>query len=403
MRRLFSPEDEPVSRIHDQLAHLKEIKQKIPPPFGFVQILSRNQISLLVESAFWASLRFSEGRITRVCIVVADPERFFDAVGFATPVAYDESQIVKLASAVPRSGCLLVSALNDKLIIWGFGRIRSGSSWMDTVTIDLVEPGTLRVGVGPFRAFAVLNGRSNLLLEGTHIDLAAHLQRLLQKELPQDDVIETQAVWRECLALMDLVRIIVVDGHGGIVLVVPTEAGPWTETLNPFAYQFAVPDTTIRDAIRHKLKDSQTQAEALQQVSASSLPDDVKNLVARSLPPPPFDIGRTLRAAASLAAVDGAVVMTRDMNILGFGAKIATQGDTVPAVHIFDPQPGKQEVVLSHLEDLGGTRHQSAARFVAANRDAVALVISQDRHLSVMHWDTELDSVAIMRNAEWWM
>ena len=90
--------------------------------------------------------------------------------------------------------------------------------------------------------------------------------------------------------------------------------------------------------------------------------------------------------------------MTRDMNILGFGAKIATQGDAVPAGHIFDPQPGKQEVVLSHLEDLGGTRHQSAARFVAANRDAVALVISQDRHLSVMHWDTELDSVAIMRN-----
>ena len=403
MRRLFSPEDEPVGRIHDRLVHLGDIKQKIPDPFGFVQILSRTQISLLVESAFWASLRFSEGRTTRVCIVVADPERFLDAVGFATPVTYDESQIVKLASAVPRSGCLLVSGLNDELTIWGFGRSRSGSSWMDTVTIDLAEPGTLRVGVGPFRAFAVLNGRSNLLLEGTQIDLAAYLQRVLRKELPQDDIIETQAVWRECLAVMDLVRMIVVDGHGGMVLVVPAETGPWTNALNPFAYQFAVPDTTIRDAIRQELKDRQTQGEALQRVSTSLLPDDLKNLVVKSLLPHPADIGRAVRAIASLAAVDGAVVMTRDMKILGFGAKIATQSDTAPAVCIFGPQPGKQAVVLSPLEDLGGTRHQSAARFVAANRDAVALVISQDRHLSVMHWDKELDSVAIMRNAEWWM
>ncbi len=185
MKRLFSPEDEPVGRIHDQLVHLAKIKQEMPAPLGSVQLLSRNQISLLVESAFWASLRSTEGRTTRVCIVVAAPECIPDAVGFATSVTYDESQIAKLAPAVPRSGCLLVSALSDALTIWGFGRNRSGA-WMDTVTIDLAEPGTLRVGVGPFRAFAVLNGRSNVHLEGTQIDLAAHLQRVLKKLLPQE-------------------------------------------------------------------------------------------------------------------------------------------------------------------------------------------------------------------------
>ena len=41
-----------------------------------------------------------------------------------------------------------------------------------------------------------------------------------------------------------------------------------------------------------------------------------------------------------------------------------------------------EEVVVSPLEALGGTRHQSAARFVATNHDAVALVISQDGHPS---------------------
>ena len=116
-----------------------------------------------------------------------------------------------------------------------------------------------------------------------------------------------------------------------------------------------------------------------------------------AITPRPAGLGRSIRTIASMAGVDGAIVVTSDLQLLGFGAKIAIESTAVPRVCMFQPQPGSQEVVPAPLEDLGGTRHQSAARFADANRDAVSLVISQDRHLSV------IESVAVLRNAEWWL
>jgi hypothetical protein len=40
---------------------------------------------------------------------------------------------------------------------------------------------------------------------------------------------------------------------------------------------------------------------------------------------------------------------------------------------------------------------------VGANRDAVAVVISQDRHLSVFSWDDAMNAVVMLRRAEWWV
>lgn len=401
MNRLFSPEDDSVGRIHDQLAHLLKIKSGMPHAGDTVQLLTREEISVLIETAFWASLRSNEGRTTRVCVTVSAPKNFHDATAFAEPVAYEESQIAKLAPAVPGGGCLLVSGSSDGVSIWGFGRSRPRS--MDTVTIEISEPGTLRVGVGPFQPFAVLNGRSNPIIEGTHTNLASYLQRVLRKALPTDDFLETQAVWRECLALGDLTRMIVADDHGGIVLIVPGETGVWLESLNPFAYRFAAPDTTIRDVIRLELNDGVAQGKMLQGLSETPMPDDLRNLVIGALTPRWGGMGTGVRATASLAGVDGAIVMTRDLRVLGFGAKIADRSHAAPRVCIFRPEPGSQAVVPSPLEELGGTRHQSAARFTATNKDAVALVISQDGHMSIMHWDELIDSVAVVRNAEWWV
>lgn len=400
MNRLFRPEDDLVGSIHDQLAHLAKIKNELPPALGRVEPLTQEQISVLVETAFWTSLRSNEGRTTRVSLAVAAPENFRDSIAFGEPVA-EESQIVKLAPAVPPGGCLLVSASEHGLSIWGFGRRQPGP-WIDTVTMDVSEPGTVRVGVGLFQPFAVLDGRLNPIIQGARTNLPHYLQRALHKVLPDDDFIETQAVWRECFALADIARIIVADGHGGTVLVVPKEEGLWSEAIRPFAYRFASPDTTIRDAVRSELSDESCRAEILQRLSLTTVPDDLKKQVAAALVQRPEVVWKGVRATASLAAVDGAVVITRDMRVLGFGAKIAAAGDSAPHVCMFRPEPGKQEVVPSPLENLGGTRHQSAAQFVATHRDAVALVISQDRHMSIMHWHDASGSVAVIRNAEWW-
>jgi DNA integrity scanning protein DisA with diadenylate cyclase activity len=50
-------------------------------------------------------------------------------------------------------------------------------------------------------------------------------------------------------------------------------------------------------------------------------------------------------------------------------------------------EPVKNDTpVLVHPEQLGGTRHLSAAQFIQDQRDAVALVASQDGRFTVFEW-----------------
>jgi hypothetical protein len=285
--------------------------------------------------------------------------------------------------------------------IWAIGRERRASV-VDTVAIDIMEPGTIRVDVGPFRPYAVLNRRSTSIIASGGTDLAHFLRRVLKKTFPVGDFSGTQAVQRECLALADLTRMILAHGHGGIILVVPTETGGWLESLaDPFAYQFSPPETTIHDAIRQELSKEKEQAEIGAHLSDLEIPDHIKQKIWPLILCNQRGMSKGVRATASLAEVDGAIVVTGDLKVLGFGAKITV--DAPAQVAMFRPEPGNQEVVHSRLEDIGGTRHQSAARFVSANRNAVAIVISQDSHVSVMHWDETNNLVAVVRNVEWWM
>src|SRR6185503_5492982 len=207
--------------------------------------------------------------------------------------------------------------------------------------------------------------------------------------------------WHESIALGDLARVILTEGHGGTLLIVPDDSGSWEASLDPFAYRLAKPDTTIRDGIRQQLLMAQARAQATGEVSKLDIPEETKQLLMKSLPAAPLDMVDVVRPTAALAAVDGAVVVTQDLRVLGFGAKIAA--GNVTTVNIFLPLQGSQDVVATPVERCGGTRHQSAARFVNANRDAVAVVISQDRHLSVFSWDDTMDAVVMVRRAEWWV
>jgi hypothetical protein len=398
---LFPPDRHCVVQIHAQIERL--VKSSIRYS-KFDHGLTQEQLSTLIEEAFWASLRSNEGRPTRVRLAVATPEQFPGATAFASPLRYEETEIVKLAQAVPLDGCLGVALANGSLQIWGF----AGWRGLATVTIEITEPGTVRVDVGPFRPYAILDGRSNDVIGATDWDLAYHLQRKLAKALPNDDLLETQAVPRECLALADLVRMILSDGHGGAVLLVPSETGEWSESLKPFPYRLKTPDTTVRDAIRKELNDEDNKGKGIEEFLQAAPSDDrvigafYHALGAFHLRNDGGQRG-AIEAIASLAKVDGAVVMTRDMQLLGFGAKIEFRPDRDVPVCKFKPLPSDQEAVPLPLEDLGGMRHQSAARFIVANKGTVVIVVSQDRHVSVMNWEDELKSVCVVRNAEWWV
>jgi hypothetical protein len=221
--------------------------------------------------------------------------------------------------------------------------------------------------------------------------------------LPAGESLEMQSVWRECLALTELARMIVDGGHGGTVLIVPDQSGNWMDFLSSFSYRLHSPDTTIRDATHRGHALFERQREFLKQFGTKGINHNLRGFMAAAIGQHQGDVMRDIRAIASLSAVDGAIVMTQDLRVLGFGAKIAAESSVPAQVCLFRPEPGTQPVLPSPLENLGGTRHQSAARFAAANKEAVVLVISQDRHMSVVHWHEPINSVAVVRNAEWWV
>ena len=392
MTSLFCPDDDVLVRIHAALSPRARASVPITP----------EQLVRLVETAFWASLEVNEGRATRVRIALVAAGHVSDGTVFSAPVPYDAQQIAKLGPATPQEGCLLVTVADDGLWIWGLGRERPAAH-LGAVMLDVWEPGVVRVGIGPYPAFAVLNGRANAVIEGRNTNLPRYLQRILDKSRPADDVLESKACWRECGVFADLARMIVADGHGGIVLVVPDEVGPWMDSLNPFAYRFATADTSIADTIRRKLRRERDTADVIQKLFSEESADSFEDSLRGTVSSWPVDVDRGVRAVASLAEADGAVVMTRELAVLGFGAKIAVRGNTRPQTALFRPVPGDQDGAVSPFEDIGGTRHQSSARFVDAHHDAVALVISQDRHLSVIHWDGGAGALCVLRNAEWWI
>jgi hypothetical protein len=94
-----------------------------------------------------------------------------------------------------------------------------------------------------------------------------------------------------------------------------------------------------------------------------------------------------VEALAGLTAVDGATVLTDRYELVAFGAKITRRKGSaqVERVVITEPVRGSSRSVV-HPNRLGGTRHLSAAQFVHDQRDAVALVASQDGRFTLFAW-----------------
>jgi hypothetical protein len=94
-----------------------------------------------------------------------------------------------------------------------------------------------------------------------------------------------------------------------------------------------------------------------------------------------FDVAHFI---AALSAVDGAVVITKRQELLGFGGVISGDLDSVGVVtHALDTEGTQTEPVLSERV---GTRHRAAYRLCQKLHDAIAIVISQDESVQIVKW-----------------
>ena len=151
-------------------------------------------------------------------------------------------------------------------------------------------------------------------------------------------------------------------GRGGALLVVPSDSDLWRESIvHPMPY-------AVRPRFSKLGELAHESGERLGRQWEADLSDAVEMI-------------------AGLTAVDGATVITDQYELIAFGAKIARRDGHLRVEHVTVTEPIEDAVpVVMHPTRIGGTRHLSAVQFVHDQRDATALVASQDGRVTVFSW-----------------
>jgi len=107
---------------------------------------------------------------------------------------------------------------------------------------------------------------------------------------------------------------------------------------------------------------------------------------------------RAVDAIAGLTAVDGATILSDDYDLLAFGAKISRREGAAQVERVIASEPlnGAVSRIVAPAQ-LGGTRHISAAQFAQDQRDAFALVASQDGRFTTFAWSKREQMVGAHR------
>ena len=319
-------------------------------------------IQTIIDAAFWASLRREEGYSTRISLAFAAPDEVANPLRLERPFSLSPESLTRVSPAVLRPGIHLgIHRRDGELWVWGATRNLPPYSFV----LEVIAPGLLVIkhsraeDSGKFVNVAVIEGDRIKVIDESAAkfpDCPALLYPLLglESQFSSDESVSV---------LIQLAVSMREHGRGGLLLVVPSNGQPWQDSiLHPITYSVVPPFTALAE---------------LAQTDLPGIPNS-RRQEARS---------RAVDGIAGLTAVDGATIITERYELLAFGAKIVRRPGwaLVNRVMVTEPIAGTTPEAVEPSQ-LGGTRHLAAAQFVHDQRDAIALVASQDGHFSVLGW-----------------
>jgi hypothetical protein len=331
-------------------------------------------IEAMIDAAFWASLRREEGYVPKISLAFLSPGEAPQPLLLERPLPLDPAILTRVAPAVERAGVHLgvwpggPDAMND-LRVWGTARTIPALCFV----IEVAAPGLLVIKhhrgeeSGKFVNVAVLES-DQIKVVDEHASSLPDCPSLVTSLLGFD----SPASWIDSVNVLVQIAVSMrAHGRGGSLLVVPAGSESWRDSIvRPITYSVVPPFSELARLGRETPPDG---------------PDGGGEAKRRRVWQEA--LARAVDAVAGLTAVDGATVLTSDYEVLAFGAKIARRKGSpqVEQVTVTEPIEGGIAAVVNPSE-LGGTRHLSAAQFVQDQRDAVALVASQDGHFTVFAW-----------------
>lgn len=370
----------------------------------------------IVDVCYHASMLTEEGRPTVFRIVFLDSQspvspRDHDELPPVTryllkePVPFTQGELRRLAPvADPRRVLIAVEHSGGRLQIYGLVDIGlalwemarheriSGFSSPEALVVMSTQPGELSISRGDrpvlrMRDGGIVTAAQSVLRDGPVAEFFVAASRVFIRNACQLSSIDQDPAEDDGLSFahqsfIESVLLYTAElKHGGTLLFVPeeiTHVDP--RLLSRMSIKYVLPSTRSRDALvsamaarlKHndlaeKLQNRRTvKVEELKQLDALAEDQQSCEDAARD----------AARFIASLTAVDGAVVLTDTLRIIGFGAEVTASfsgGDTVHVAHTSEADETKEVRFAEY-----GTRHRSAFRFVASMEPSVGFVMSQD-------------------------
>lgn len=355
--RLIAPQVEAIFAQH--LSAAKESGEEDLAPLPTASI-----VEAILDATFWASLRKEEGHSPKISLAFLQPHQAGNPLLFKQQLKLTPSTLTKIAPGVERAGVHIgIWQEEDELYIWG----TTTSIPNFCFVLDVSEPALLVIkhrriyGFGKFTNIAVLKGDQIKIVDGAIAklpDCPPMLLSLLDLTAP--------SYWNDAVnVLIQLAVSMRSHQRGGTLLVVPNGTKNWLQSIiKPIQYGIQPAFCGLSNLMR------QDRKEASQIFWQTALKREVEHM-------------------AGLTAVDGATIISNEYELLAFGAKIgrAKGKEPIEELSFVEPIAGGGPVIM-HPAKVGGTRHLSAAQFVHDQKDAIALVASQDGHFTIYSWSS---------------
>jgi hypothetical protein len=376
-------------------------------------------LEALLSTCYQASLLREEDRPVRFRLMVRQPESFCDDEGppvglhrlvFTKPRPLNEHEMRRLSPATAFYRSLLGvgwDATHETLQIWG--QIHSGTNWIQAIdggrrsfqplppapVVSVLGPGRITVSKGSVTVGRLWSGK--ITSPGPEITDAAWLQDTLAGSDAELHRLHVEARRRATkpwaavdpgfarLVVQRLFRQIMSSirngHHGGTLILVPPELASELSFPNPFlSIKYAFTEERARWRLQDvvvRVMNSLAQAYGTSDAPARTVGwleyvYSVDLMIARG----EEALIEAAHFVADLAAADGAVILTKNYELLGFGAEISGALQAVPMVaRALDADATRTQ---SETTEHYGTRHRSAYRLCSGLPEAIAIVVSQD-------------------------
>lgn len=330
-------------------------------------------IEAILDAAFWSSLRKEEGHSPKISIAFLPPEQATKPMLFKQNMPLNPNVLTKIAPGVERGG-IHIGVWHDGYHLYILGTTLNIPNYC--FVVDVSEPALLVVkhrriyGFGKFTNVAVLKGDQIKIVNENAPkgnDCPSMILSLLD--------LTADSFWNDAANILIQLSVSMrAHGRGGALLVVPQNTNNWEQSvIHPINYSLNPPFKGLADLVR---KDRGEASEIFWQTA----------------------LKREIEHLAGLTAVDGATIISDEYELLAFGAKTGRANSSGHIQQILYAEPiNNIDATIVHPAKLGGTRHLSAAQFIFDQRNALALVASQDGHFTVFTWSKSLNMVQAQR------